>query len=266
MVRAILDGRKTQTRRIVKMPAHKTTEGREWIWWPERAYADHGFPTDEQGDVLPIEQWQTAPADCFRNWYLHVPNAHPDDFDRRGDEGIVDRVYSPWVAGDRLWVRERVALNMPVDQFPRGVADWATDAAKCSPSIKWRPSIHMPRWASRITLELTSVRVERVQDISEDDARAEGCTETWTETWWQGYRELEGELHHQQAIGDEPPAWMVEPKRMNTDHLRQSCRDNFSALWTGINGMKSWSRNDWVWALTFRRIVTERREDERGVL
>jgi hypothetical protein len=77
---------------------------------------------------------------------------------------------------------------------------------------RWRPSIHMPRWASRITLEITGVRVERVQDITEEDARAEG---------WDA-----------ETAGQHPYGW-------------------YRDLWESINGVESWGRNDWVWVLSF---------------
>ena len=97
--------------------------------------------------------------------------------------------------------------------------------------IKWRPSIHMPRWASRITLEITGVRVERLQDISEADARAEGAT----------------------------------PIPDPCDHTRLACADigcagprpyteGFRSLWQSINGPGSWDANPWVWAVEFKRV------------
>jgi hypothetical protein len=84
---------------------------------------------------------------------------------------------------------------------------------------KWRPSIHMPRWASRITLKITDVRVERLQDITEDDARAEGCKETHL------YNDLYFTAYAQ-----------------------------FGELWGSINGPGSWDENPWVWALEFEVI------------
>ena len=245
MVRAILDGRKTQTRRIVKpQPTFIESSGR-WKWEP------------------------TGAVTASREWWEYM-------------DSLSNCPYG--VIGDRLWVREAFDIvddpaayhkdDGPRDDSPtyqcadavrRGPNGerWVVDyRAETNTRImdktgdrKWRPSIHMPRWASRITLEIESVRVERVQEISEADARAEGCIETWTETWWQGYREFDGEMHHQQAIGDAPPAWMIEPKKMNMDHLRTSAAKNFQMLWHQINGWDSWEQNPWVWVLTFKRVT-----------
>jgi len=80
----------------------------------------------------------------------------------------------------------------------------------------------MPRWASRITLRITDVRVERLQDISEDDARAEGC---------------------------EPVGWIDE-----TDVGMSSYREGFTRLWNTINGVGAWEANPWVWVIEFERV------------
>jgi hypothetical protein len=216
MVRAILDGRKTQTRRMVKLPNRKTSDGRDWLWWLDRAHSDRGFPTDADGALLSMDSWHAAPAECYRNWYLHVPNSHPDDVEA-GE--CVDRVYAPWRAGDRLWVREAWAYTTDYDgQFlmdGRKALYRADNETMITPR-RWRPSIHMPRWASRITLEITAVRVERVQDITDADAIAEGA----------------------QCAG--VPASLTN-------------RGAFSKLWDRIHGEGAWARNDWVWVVEFQR-------------
>ena len=99
----------------------------------------------------------------------------------------------------------------------------------------WRPSIHMPRWASRITLEITDIRVERLQEISEDDAKAEGV-----EPW---------------VIGDGWREYGLPPdvEAAGTHPLR-SARDSFASLWESINGPGSWKANPWVWVIEFRRV------------
>ncbi len=98
--------------------------------------------------------------------------------------------------------------------------DGAGDFARTKIAPPWKPSIHMPRWASRITLEIAEVRVQRLQDISEDDAIAEGCP---AQPW---YRVPAG-----------PVKW-------------------FSTLWNDINGDRgSWKSNPWVWSLTFSRVT-----------
>jgi hypothetical protein len=111
----------------------------------------------------------------------------------------------------------------------------------------------MPRWASRLTLRITDVRVQRLQEISEADAVAEGCrARPFPGPWWQGYCDVNGELHHQQAVGDQPPDWMIEPKRMaDTPHLDLTAADDFRGIWLSLHGPDSWSANPYVWALTF---------------
>jgi hypothetical protein len=85
---------------------------------------------------------------------------------------------------------------------------------------KWRPSIHMPRWASRITLEITSVRVERLRDISESDAKSEGA----------------------------------EPSIVGEDLDYLKFRAGFQTLWESISGPESWDSNPWVWVVEFKRV------------
>jgi hypothetical protein len=125
--------------------------------------------------------------------------------------------YCPYgVPGDTLWVREAHALSMPVRYV-------ATDAIH--ELRKKRPSIHMPRWASRITLKITDVRVERLHDISEADALAEGIVEKPDRIWW---------------VDDGDP-----------EHGFGSPRAAYAELWSSINGPGSWDANPWVWAVSF---------------
>lgn len=188
-VRGILDGRKTMTRRVVK------PQGAERADYSERT-----------GAV-----------------YL------------RGDRGgHAYRVPCPYgKPGDRLWVREN-GWERPVrdskmmregaDTWERyyydadGYTDLDRDQFK-EWGFKRRPSIRMPRWASRITLEITGVRVEKLQEISEEDARAEGFCSSGT-------------------LGRD---W-------------SSCVDNFAAAWESLNGKRHpWASNCWVWVIEFRR-------------
>jgi hypothetical protein len=99
-------------------------------------------------------------------------------------------------------------------------------ASKLSRGDKWLPSIHMPRWASRITLEITNIRVERLQEISEKDAIAEGSNE-----WGSGALPL--------------------------DHQSADPSDKFRWLWESINTKpgKRWKDNPWVWAISFKRVM-----------
>ena len=132
------------------------------------------------------------------------------------------------VGGTRLWVRETWAAPHAYDHLPPRLipqdARIHYAATEDRGGLLWRPSIHMPRWASRITLEVTSVRVERLQDISEADALAEGVTE-------------DGSLVTDLAGNDRGGAFAA-----------------FATLWEVINGADSWDDNPWVWAIEFRRL------------
>lgn len=207
MVRAILDGRKTQTRRVVKIP-------KGWV------------PESPDGSSLVLGQ---------------ITSAHPKKgkfglFITRTDDGFIQRdiVLCPYgQPGDRLWVRESHYLK----EDGNGVA-YAADneplptGAKVHGFTKLRPSIHMPRWASRITLEITDVRVERLQDISEEDAKAEGL---------KYHSDLYGYRLYGKYSGIGP-----------TDGV--GALDSFRSLWQSINGLESWDANPWVWVVEFRRM------------
>jgi hypothetical protein len=96
--------------------------------------------------------------------------------------------------------------------------------------MKWKPSIHMPRWASRITLRITDIRVERLQDISEDDARAEGAMWHDGGTYWHsGWRHDYSDVH-------------------------ADAYSSFARLWNNINGPGAWDANPWVWVVSFERV------------
>lgn len=145
--------------------------------------------------------------------------------------------------GDRLWLREtftdlrgtgvehRPDPNGPIQRYAYA-ADCApgsyADEARKEYGIKWKPSIHMPRAASRILLEITGVRVERLQDISRSDIRAEG---------------------------------LVCPPELASDDVSPNYRDWYPAawreLWESINGAGSWMANAWVWVVEFKRVTPD---------
>jgi len=134
--------------------------------------------------------------------------------------------------GDRLWVRENHALVGGGDPgIPIYAANWREDArARGFDNIpdkppRWTPSIHMPRWACRLTLIVTDVRVQRIQDISEDDAIAEGVQAT-AGGWFSA---AEG-------------------------HASATQRGAFALLWATINGPDAWTSNPWVVAVSFKTI------------
>lgn len=184
MVLALLAGRKTQTRRLVKLP--RSMKGGDL----ERARAD----------LL----WGVTPG-------LHVPM--PD--------GTSQRLYNPlgWPEPVRLWVRETFVYRHKHDRYY-----YRADHPKFDPYAHngWKPSIFMPRAASRITLEVTGVRVERLQDISEEDAKAEGV---------------------------EPAPFCKAGRPAGLEHV-----EAFEDLWNSINGKGAWSANPWVWVVSFRRL------------
>lgn len=222
MVRAILAGRKTQTRRLVKLPRWLSERAPDM----ERAFPDRAF------GVTP----------CLKVLY--------------GEDGLIERVRNPWgypePNGVRLWVRETWAAHWMYNDVPPrnartepsipGDNRWyradGEDAASHlgAPSAglrgKWRPARFMPRWASRITLEVTDVRVQRLKEITEEDARAEGLTE------WR--RDDSSPLHYGIAL---PDVWETDPRKA------------YARLWDAINGAGSWASNPWVWVVSFRRLA-----------
>lgn len=178
MVRAILDGGKTQTRRPVKVP-----------------HIDRDAMCELSGNELAGE--------LSAGNYRSSPHGKP---------------------GDRIWVRETWA-RYNIDQDSHDMAYRATPPADWPEEGRWRPSIHMPRWASRLMLEITGVRVERLNSISQDDAQAEGMELTgWRPTY--SDPDSGGEV------------WTPY--------------DNFAQLWESIYGEESWRSNPWVWVIEFK--------------
>lgn len=203
MVRAILEGRKTQTRRIVNK---KLPSGWNLADGP-RLY--HPVVVNEDGE-------EEAGPEVFGAGF---------DGDDGEEYWIPCRYGGP---GDRLWVREtwRQDYQGGAVLGGRPIYKATCNEAEAQKAIvnPWRPSIHMPRWASRILLEITEVRVQRVQEISEKDAMAEGVQPE----------------HMRPARGP----WLSGPA------------EAFASLWDSIHGPGAWERNDWVWAITFRRVET----------
>lgn len=239
-VRSILDGRKTQTRRVVK-PQPRFTH-----------YLQPMFGASPDGHVF-------GESGLWREVGPDYPDCGEDD--RRCPFGAV---------GDRLWVREAFRLRADQDDRPPSEDWWKSGAwyqadgsepSGCGGGPgKLRSPIHMPRWASRITLEVTDVRVERLQEITEADAIAEGCKAViWSEPpWWQGYDELDGELIHQQVQGEAPPDWMIEPHKMKSrPHLDIPARQIFSIGWDRLNATRGypWAESPWVWVIDFQVVA-----------
>ena len=150
-------------------------------------------------------------------------------------------VRSPYGApGDLLWVRETWAASHAYDHLPPRLIlndariHFAATAERGG--LLWRPSIHMPRWASRITLRITDARVQRLQEISEEDAIAEGVEGAFVEDgrYWRNY-----------GLSDEDAA--CSPMLVSPIH-------SFKSLWESIYGPESWHDDPFVWALTFEVI------------
>lgn len=180
MVRAILDGRKTQERRVVK------------------------------------------------GWYLNLVEEVLRVNGKWVEDTLEYELTSPFGrVGDRLFVKETWRVfggrEYEYQQDPKSLQFKATDEGHHT--LDWRPSIHMPRWASRITLEITNIRVENLQDISEEDAKAEGCLP------------------------------LVEEDGSVTCGRRKTV---FTRLWNSLHKKDGfeWDKNHWVWVIEFKKIET----------
>lgn len=198
MVRALLDGRKTMTRRIIKP--------RPW--------------SKKDGDTVCIGIAASARYTQGADSRFYYAFEHPKG-------GPLTAYVARHAVGDRLWVREAWAMPHGFDLASASISirDLLASKGKVpvyratdNPnSYAWRPSIHMPRWASRLTLTVTEVKVERLQDISEDDAEAEGL-----------------------ARGHAGGPWGEE-----------GLIEDFADLWNSLHGPGAWDANPWVAAIRF---------------
>lgn len=251
MVRAIFEGRKTMTRRVVKWPGvkHWTTPsfvnvgggqgGQDGGHWTNCPYGT-------VGDRLWVRESNLFVSECGK--YLCRKN-----FSTKDNAGFLENYEvwtrdkkTHWVGDDRINQEEDWYVGLKA--LPYVVTSWScqmTGQKKGSftlglthydpetllvkyatPEIESRkvvfrkrvPGIHMPRWASRITLEVAAIRVERLNAISRGDAMSEGCP------------------FPNMAEGEDPRLW-------------------FADLWTTINGRESWDANPWVWVVEFRRVT-----------
>lgn len=223
MVRAILDGRKVQTRRMVKPQPPKECSIHYMIG------DESWLPQSKRGPLM--HHWEAWGGDLYKN--------RPQDH-LCGSHTAKCPYGKP---GDLLWVRETHAI-VPRTAYAHsdGVEQTVNpnddhDAAiyrqgfdRSNGGFRWRPSIHMPRWASRILLEVVSVRVERLQDISEEDAESEG-------------------LLRSESLGG-CPTWRYQNGGEGFAYPREA----FAGLWQSINGTESWDANPWVWVVEFRRV------------
>lgn len=216
MVRAILAGQKTQTRRVVKD---------EWLLdlfseWPNLAPY---MGTSIEDGTFGFEHVEYG-AMCGEEHLLEPKRM------------VWQEVKCPYgVVGDRLWVRETYLPTADEGHFiykADQCDEWLQEFAEMDCG-GWKSPIFMPRAASRIELEITGIRVERVQDISEADARSEGVTDG-------------GCL----SCGNPEPCGCCNPK--------PDARDSYIWLWHKINGKKHpWSSNPWVWVVEFKRVEVQ---------
>lgn len=192
MVRALLDGRKTLTRRVAKLTAnaHVKEVGGHRRWHPGDPEAKLACPYGQPGEHLWVRET------CFIN-----------DF-----------------RGVKIPESERTDCQVVYKADP--LQDWEGEQSL----IVWRPSIHMPRWASRITLEITGVRVERLWAISVDDVVAEGCPRVPVR--------LNSRPDYQSELED----------------ARSATVSGYRSLWESIDGPGSWCENPWVWVVEFKVI------------
>lgn len=218
MVRAIQEGRKTVTRRPVKVQPFNLS-------WSRR---DHRFEYTagraENGDE--VDGFYAYSTRSGGEWSAKCPYGQP---------------------GDRLWVRETFAdlrgTGIEHRPDPDGPLQRYAYAADCRPGsyadearkdygIKWKPSIHMPRLGCRILLEITDVRVERLQAISDEQAMAEGVR------LYADHAAL-GDWYHV----DGKETYSAEPRK------------SFELLWSSINGAGAWEANPWVWVVEFKQVT-----------
>ena len=229
MVRALLAGTKTQTRRVLRNQPRSVAlvpSGNHLFDYRE-GYEDYErvVPVDKAVTLCPYgrpgnrlwvrETWgyRCSASTATAGQYMHTVVYRADDARHNYGPMPMDDVGLP------RW-RERKEGEAWPEWDDYMTAYWR----------QWRPSIFMPRWACRITLEITEVRVQRLQDISEEDAKAEGIGE-----FIGGWACLTDD--DPQIAGDTP-------------------QDGYRHLWERINGAGSWGTNPWVWCLSFKRIAS----------
>jgi hypothetical protein len=250
MVRALLEGRKTMTRRMLNRLRIGAT--------PESS----AYTLTGDGAARALLE-----AAGFRNIDSNLWTWSAKAFDHQAPATRTHwHARIPYAVGDRLWVRETwcpansdngpvlltradtgrrylVDESYPVEyeKFPAGSNAWSVWAADCEAENEthaWRSPIHMPRWASRLTLIVTGVKIERLRDISDADAKAEGVS-----TWRDGWSRKEAGL-----------AFLRGTEAAEETNYGPVARRLFYLLWSSLHGDKSWAENPFVVAITFRVI------------
>jgi len=260
MVRAILEDRKKQTRRVAKLP-HANPLGQ----WEPTTFGGGGIYTSN-GEKVPHQGaiWHTRTGDVLgcpygqpgdRLWVRETwtweggSSTYPRDTPL--PDGAYDKLYVRYAADGSKRTIETGGNVLPVPRQPPQregeeycLRDAPADFVYTGDNTYvdrlgrwWKrkiPAIHMPRWASRILLEVTDVRVQRVQEISDDDCESEGIQQQWT---------------------------CINPGTGSYAH-GNDVRDDFRKLWNSINERRGfgWNANPWVWCLTFKRVEGGERE------
>ena len=218
MVKAILEGRKTQTRRVVKWP--------DWVTAQDQEKLIHQTPPTGLAfyeDGPPVKRFTCPygqPGD--RLWVRETFVIENDDGEYGIEAPTDGSPFNKTTVSDGEG-GEQEAIEIPhfrATEPDAEIYSWACIEGDCDHDgdedecnkTRWKPAIHMPRWASRIDLEVVKIRVERLQDISEEDAKAEGI-----------------------MMGETPKL-------------------EFENLWNAINGAGSWTINHWVWVVEFKRM------------
>lgn len=201
MARAILEGRKSQTRRIIKYP--KIYKLNELIGWKIKPHKD-----------TPV---------LFSFWY--------------GTKYTLPAFRCPYgQPGDVLWVKETFLIEKSIEDKIH--YEYKSDYSETmADDVCWKPSIFMPKEASRLKLKVTDIRVERVQDITEEDAIAEGV-----------------EYVDNQRVEGEEDLCRIYLDYMDNESILMSAKSSYKSLWSKINGKDSWKSNPWVWVVEFEKI------------
>ncbi|HDU2745354.1 TPA: hypothetical protein RFC48_000655 [Klebsiella pneumoniae] len=228
MVRALLDGRKTQTRRPIKWKQTRFTEigeredGSKWPWSEDAEHACdfwHPCPFGAVGERIWVREAFRFPAS--------LDDVSPTGV---GEMAVATGYRKPWAP----------TFYEFTGTFSDGWKGFETPP-KVSGAGKLRPSIHMPRWASRILLEITGVRVERLNAISPEDAESEGLERT-----------------NFTGFGDEPGLPSYPEPDVYFDPLKKQWKEYppeaFAGLWESLYGEGSWQANPWVWVIEFKRV------------
>lgn len=241
MVKALLSGQKSQTRRIAKgvppqpeASCHERHTQKHPAPYLDAYCSGRKSPENPRGMGQEWCWWQVDDRQCLPTFK------------------------APCVPGDRLWVREAWQVRgLAWGAKPRDTKIASKDAfhyrATDNGAWKtywggWRPSLHMPRWASRITLAVTDVRIQRLHDITDEDSIAEGAT---SRPNCSGFRSAH-------------PGWSMDWSRVGAPSkfgkggaLTEACislqspKWAFGSLWNDINGLNAWEANPWVWAISF---------------